>query len=71
MLTIELRRHSGEFESVHVEAGRSFLNALFEAGVGRGRLVCGGSGLCGKCRIRFLASPPAPSVVDLPNPYVG
>lgn len=64
MLTIEIRRHSGEFDSVHVEAGRSFLNALFEAGVGRGRLVCGGSGLCGNCRVRFLASPPPPCPED-------
>ena len=64
MLTIEIRRHSGEIESAHVEAGRSFLNALFEAGVGRGRLVCGGSGLCGKCRIRFLSSPPTPCAED-------
>jgi uncharacterized 2Fe-2S/4Fe-4S cluster protein (DUF4445 family) len=45
--------------------GRSFLHVLFEAGVGRGRLVCGGSGLCGKCRIRFVTAPPAPCQEDL------
>lgn len=64
MLTIEIRQHSGEVESISVAPGRSFLNALFEAGVGRGRLVCGGSGLCGKCRIRFLTSAPPPCPED-------
>lgn len=64
MLRIEIEQGDGV---VALEAfpGRSFLHVLFEAGVGRGRLVCGGGGLCGKCRIRFVTSPPAPCPEDI------
>lgn len=63
MLKIEIELGTGVI-AVEARPGRSFLHVLFEAGVGRGRLVCGGSGLCGKCRVRFVASPPAPCVED-------
>lgn len=46
--------------SVTVPEGRSLLHALFEAGAGRERALCAGSGLCGKCAVRFLTPAPAP-----------
>lgn len=64
MLKIEIEQGAGVVV-IEARPGLSFLHALFEAGVGRGRLVCGGSGLCGKCRIRFVSSPPAPCAEDI------
>lgn len=60
MLKIEILHPSGNIESLPAEPGRTLLHLLFEAGIGRGRFVCAGSGLCGKCRVRFLANAPDP-----------
>lgn len=60
MLKIEIVHASGVIDSLSAEPGRTLLHLLFEAGIGRGRFVCAGSGLCGKCRVRFIANAPDP-----------
>lgn len=65
MLTIDIYEPGAPQVTVQARAGRPFLELLFEAGVGRGRELCAGAGLCGKCRIRFRAAPPEPCPEDL------
>lgn len=65
MLKVEIAQDSGATVSVTVPRERSLLHALFEAGVGRGRALCAGSGLCGKCAVRFVTQPPAPCADDI------
>jgi len=50
--------------SVWAKPGQPFLHLLFEAGIGRGRELCAGAGLCGKCRVRFLNFAPEPCADD-------
>ncbi len=48
----------------NIKDGRSILEALRE----EGKYIpapCGGNGTCGKCRVRFVQDPPAPSQADL------
>jgi uncharacterized 2Fe-2S/4Fe-4S cluster protein (DUF4445 family) len=61
VLKIEILHASGDIDSLSAEPGRTLLHLLFEAGIGRGRFVCAGSGLCGKCRVRFIANAPDPA----------
>lgn len=65
MLKIEVVQDSGAIASLWARPGQSLLHALFEGRVGRGRLLCGGSGLCGKCAIRFVTPAPAPCAEDV------
>ena len=44
--------------------GQLFLHLLFESSLAKFGPVCGGAGLCGKCRLRFVSSPPLPSSDD-------
>ena len=64
MLNVDVVLDSGEVVPVSARKGQSVLHALFEAGLGRGRPLCAGSGLCGKCAVRFVSHVPAPSSDD-------
>jgi uncharacterized 2Fe-2S/4Fe-4S cluster protein (DUF4445 family) len=61
VLKIEILHASGVVDSLSAEPGQTLLHLLFEAGIGRGRFVCAGSGLCGKCRVRFITNAPDPT----------
>ena len=50
--------------SAWAKSGQPFLHLLFEAKIGRGRELCAGAGLCGKCRVRFQNFPPEPCADD-------
>ena len=60
MLKIDIHEVGGAQITVRAQAGQPFLHLLFEAGIGRGRELCAGAGLCGKCRIRFRNEAPQP-----------
>jgi uncharacterized 2Fe-2S/4Fe-4S cluster protein (DUF4445 family) len=60
VLNVEVVLETGETVSIAARKGQSFLHALFEAGIGRGRPLCAGSGLCGKCAVRFVSQAPEP-----------
>lgn len=64
MLKIEIRQQGKVLASIGAKPGQPFLHLLFEAGIGRGRELCAGAGLCGKCRIRFLGAAPEPCADD-------
>ena len=64
VLKVTIVQDPGGATSVDVPPGRSLLHALFEAGVGRGRALCAGSGLCGKCAVRFVTPAPEPCADD-------
>ena len=63
MLKIDIRQGEN-LTCVWAKPGQPFLHLLFEAGIGRGRELCAGAGLCGKCRIRFLNFAPEPCADD-------
>ncbi|MBU4595191.1 MAG: DUF4445 domain-containing protein [Proteobacteria bacterium] len=63
-MKIDVHEDGGAQTTVRSQAGQPFLHLLFEAGVGRGRELCAGVGLCGKCRIRFRSEAPHPCVED-------
>ena len=64
MLSIDIHQDGAVRQTVRAKPGQPFLYLLFEAGIGRGRDLCAGTGLCGKCRIRFLDDAPAPCADD-------
>jgi uncharacterized 2Fe-2S/4Fe-4S cluster protein (DUF4445 family) len=64
VLKIEILEEGRGHSSVRAHPGQPFLHLLFEAGVGRGRELCAGAGLCGKCRIRFRNFIPEPCTED-------
>ena len=64
MLNVDVVLDSGEVVPVSARQGQSLLHVLFEAGLGRGRPLCAGSGLCGKCAVRFVSHAPVPSADD-------
>lgn len=64
MLKIEVVQESGAVSSIEVRKGQPLLHSLFEAHVWRGRAVCAGSGLCGKCAVRFTGRAPQACVED-------
>ena len=64
MLKIEAVQESGAVSSIEVRKGQPLLHSLFEAHLWRGRAVCAGSGMCGKCAVRFLSTAPEPCVED-------
>jgi uncharacterized 2Fe-2S/4Fe-4S cluster protein (DUF4445 family) len=63
VLKIDIRQGEN-LTSVRAKPGQPLLHLLFEAGIGRGRELCAGAGLCGKCRIRFLGFAPEPCADD-------
>lgn len=65
MLKIEILEQGRGTSTVRTQPGRPFLHLLFEAGLGQGRELCAGAGLCGKCRIRFKSGAPQPCAEDL------
>ncbi|MGE4440917.1 MAG: ASKHA domain-containing protein [Desulfomicrobium sp.] len=64
MLRIDIHQHGMARTSAWASPGQPFLHLLFEAGIGRGRELCAGAGLCGKCRIRFQNAAPEPCADD-------
>ena len=64
-MKIEVLEDGREGSTVWAQPGQPFLHLLFEAGIGRGRELCAGAGLCGKCRIRFKDLIPEPCAEDL------
>lgn len=64
MLKVVIHQAGAIAATAQAKPGQSFLHLLFETGISRGRELCAGTGLCGKCRIRFLDSPPAPCTDD-------
>ena len=64
MLNVDVVLDSGVVVPVSARQGQSLLHVLFEAGLGRGRPLCAGSGLCGKCAVRFVSDAPVPSADD-------
>lgn len=65
MLKVEITHGSGQVAQVCARPGQPFLHLLFEAGIGRGRYLCAGAGLCGKCRVRFAGHAPEAGAEDL------
>lgn len=63
-MRIDIHQQGMERTSVWAKSGQPFLHLLFEAGIGRGRELCAGVGLCGKCRVRFHNAPPEPCAED-------
>lgn len=61
MLNIEVDLGHNHVVTLRAEPGKSFLHLLFEANLLSGIAVCAGSGLCGKCKIRFVTCMPHPS----------
>jgi uncharacterized 2Fe-2S/4Fe-4S cluster protein (DUF4445 family) len=64
VLKVEIVHESGAVSSIDARRGQSLLHALFEGHVWRGRAVCAGSGLCGKCAVRFFSPAPEPCAED-------
>jgi uncharacterized 2Fe-2S/4Fe-4S cluster protein (DUF4445 family) len=64
VLKIEILEEGRGMSTVWAQPGQPFLHLLFEAAVGRGRELCAGAGLCGKCRIRFRDFIPEPCTED-------
>jgi len=63
-LKVDIHQAGAIAASVPARHGQPFLHLLFESGISRGRELCAGTGLCGKCRIRFLKAPPLPCPDD-------
>lgn len=63
-MKIDIHQQGMAKTSVWAKAGQPLLHLLFEARVGRGRELCAGVGLCGKCRVRYHDMPPAPCAED-------
>ena len=59
VLTIEIFQESRR-QVVHVQKGALLLHVLFESGVTASQALCAGTGLCGRCRVRFLDAAPPP-----------
>ncbi len=57
----KIRISPGE-KSAYVPKGENLFSVLREEGV---TFPCGGKGICGKCKIRFVKNPPEPSSVEL------
>jgi uncharacterized 2Fe-2S/4Fe-4S cluster protein (DUF4445 family) len=64
VLRVDIHQAGAIAVSVQARPGQPFLHLLFETGISRGRELCAGTGLCGKCRIRFLEAPPLPCPDD-------
>jgi len=65
VLKIEVYEDGAAPVTVQAQAGQALLHLLFEAGVGLGRELCAGAGLCGKCRIRFRDHAPLPCAEEM------
>lgn len=59
-------REGGDRElALPARAGEKLAEAIWLSGKVAPRALCGGLGLCGRCRVRFIASAPAPVPEDL------
>jgi uncharacterized 2Fe-2S/4Fe-4S cluster protein (DUF4445 family) len=65
VLKVEVILETGEVVPVSARQGQTLLHVLFEGGLGRGRPLCAGSGLCGKCAVRFVSGAPDPCADDI------
>jgi len=63
VLRVELRLETPE-PGVSIDPIRTYADAIADQAAPL-QADCGAAGICGKCRIRFVSSPPAPSAADV------